>query len=117
MQEKSRKVTEPAELVGVYTTTASKSDAERLATLLIESRLAACVQIEGPIQSVYRWEERIESAEEWRLLVKTPERLTDEVCGALLENHPYEEPEILLFQFHAGSPGYVTWAQQQVLPP
>ena len=114
MSEKTTQLQQPCGLVGIYTTTANKPDADRLARMLIEQHLAACVQVEGPINSTYRWQEQIESAEEWRLLIKTTEPKVQPVTEALLKNHPYDEPEILVFSFVAGSTGYVAWAKQQL---
>ena len=65
------KIIAMSEYIQVATTTDSKQQAEQIAQTLVEQRLAACVQIAGPIQSVYRWQGNIEQAEEWHCTIKT----------------------------------------------
>lgn len=114
MNDQNPQLQNPCDLVGIYTTTGNQADADQLARLLVEKRLAACVQVEGPIRSTYRWQDAIESSEEWRLLIKTSESKAETVNQVLLDSHPYDEPEILCFSFCAGSKGYVAWAKQQL---
>jgi periplasmic divalent cation tolerance protein len=100
--------------IQVVTTTAHQKDAERIARALVDRRLAACVQIEGPLQSCYRWQGQIEIAEEWRCCVKTRSDAYPAVEAAIQEMHPYEEPEIVAMRIIAGSPGYLQWLCEQV---
>jgi periplasmic divalent cation tolerance protein len=93
----------------MQTTFERQVDAERLATALLERRLAACVQIIGPIQSTYRWQGKVETAEEWLCLVKTRRNLYDEVERAIIELHPYQTPEIIAVPIIAGSRAYLDW--------
>ena len=95
------------ETIQVSTTTATKADAERIAAALVERRLAACVQVGGPIRSCYRWQGKIETAEEWLCTAKTTREAYDQVEQAIRELHPYEEPEIIAVPIVAGMP--VTW--------
>ena len=97
------------EFVQVQTTTASEEDARRIARALVEERLAACVQIVGPITSTYWWQGRIESSQEWLCCIKTSQALYASVESTVLNLHPYDEPEILATPVVAGSDGYVKW--------
>lgn len=102
------------EAIQVHTTTATRADAERIAAALVEGRLAACVQIGGPITSSYRWQGAIETAEEWQCAVKTTRAAYARVERAIRELHPYEEPEIIAVPIVAGSSGYLAWLGEQV---
>jgi periplasmic divalent cation tolerance protein len=94
-----------------WTTVATSQDAARLAHGAVEAGLAACVQVEGPVTSYYRWEGKIESAPEYRLLFKLlPEH------GAALEEwvrmrHPYETPEWVVVRAEHVSGKYLSWAR------
>ena len=100
--------------IQVATTTANKSDAERIARALVERRLAACVQISGPITSTYRWQDAIETATEWLCTIKTTDRSYQRVEATIRELHTYDEPEIIALPIVAGSPSYLNWLQDQV---
>jgi periplasmic divalent cation tolerance protein len=98
-----------SEHVQVLTTAGSKAEAQGIASALVERRLAACVQVVGPIESTYRWRGEVERAREWQCLAKTEARLYDEVEAAIRELHSYEEPEVLAIPVLAGSRGYLDW--------
>lgn len=91
------------------TTTDNEEEALNLARLLVEQRLAACVQVVGPVKSVYRWEGEIEQAEEWICLIKTREELFEEMKKLVEANHSYEMPELLSIPIINGSEGYLQW--------
>lgn len=95
--------------VQVLTTAGSKEEAERICDALIEDRLAACVQVAGPLSSTYRWQGEVEREQEWQCLAKTEARLYEEVEAAIRRVHSYEEPEILAIPVLAGSRGYLDW--------
>ncbi len=103
-----------AEYVQVLTTVGSEKEAERIATLLVERRLAACVQIAGPVESHYRWQGEVEVEREWQCLAKTEAGRYGEVEQAIREAHSYEEPEILAIPVLAGSSGYLRWVSDNV---
>lgn len=105
-----------ASYVQVLTTVASEAEAERIASALVELRLAACVQTVGPITSRYRWQGKIEQAEEWQCLAKTEASRYQEVEDAIRELHSYEEPEILAIPVLAGSQGYLSWISESLTP-
>ncbi len=98
-----------AEYLQVLTTVASEEEAERLGAALVERRLAACVQVVGPISSRYRWRGEVETAREWICLAKTEASRYPEVEAAIGELHSYEEPEIVATPIVAGSSGYLAW--------
>ncbi len=102
------------EFIQVFTTTERKEDAERAASVLLERRLAACVQIGGPIMSRYWWKERLETAEEWFCFIKTTRSLYAEVEEELKAVHPYETPEIIALPIVEGNPEYLFWVAESV---
>ena len=98
----------------VLTTAGSKSEAQRIARSLVERRLAACVNVVGPIESVYRWKETVEDGEEWLLLVKTTEAAFRQVHDAIRELHSYALPECVALAVEAGSAPYLAWIEGNV---
>lgn len=98
----------------VLTTAGSKEEAQEIARTLVERRLAACVNLVGPIESIYRWHDEIESAEEWLLLIKTTAAAFEGVRDAIRELHSYELPECVTVAVEAGSVEYLTWIRQNV---
>jgi len=102
------------EYIQVVTTTASREDAERIARVLVEERLAACVQVIGPISSMYRWQGAIETSQEWLCLAKSRRELYDAIEKAIRRAHPYQVPEILAVPVVAGSADYLAWLDQEV---
>jgi periplasmic divalent cation tolerance protein len=103
-----------ADYLQVQTTAGSEKEAERLAAALVERRLAACVQVIGPIASRYRWQGEVERAREWLCLAKTEAERYAEVEAAIRELHSYEEPEIIATPIVAGSSGYLAWLGRNV---
>jgi periplasmic divalent cation tolerance protein len=98
-----------AEYLQVLTTIDSEGAAERLAEALVERRLAACVQVIGPISSRYRWQGKVEHSTEWMCVVKTEAARYAELEAAIRELHSYEEPEVVATAIVAGSAGYLDW--------
>jgi periplasmic divalent cation tolerance protein len=103
-----------SEAIQVSTTTATKEDAQRIAAALVERRLAACVQVGGPITSCYRWQGSVETADEWLCTIKTTRETYEQVERAIRQLHPYDEPEIIALPIVAGSAGYLQWLDRQV---
>ena len=101
-------------VIQIVTTTATQADADKIAAALVEQRLAACVQISGPIRSCYRWQGVVETAEEWRCTIKTAAGLYEQVEQAIRVLHPYQVPEILATPVVAGSHSYLEWLAEQV---
>ncbi len=100
--------------IQVVTTTERKEDAQRIARALVEARLAACVQIVGPITSTYRWKGAIETAEEWQCAAKSRQDLFAQIDEAIRAIHPYEVPEILAVPIAAGSSAYLEWLEAEL---
>ena len=103
-----------AEYVQVLTTAGSEEEAERVSSVLVEGRLAACVQVIGPISSRYHWEGKIEVAREWLCLAKTEAGHYEELEAAIRRAHSYDEPEIVALPVSAGSPGYLDWVSESL---
>ncbi|MEQ8847092.1 divalent-cation tolerance protein CutA [Botrimarina sp.] len=97
----------------VSTTTDSEAAAMRLAKELVERRLAACVQVMGPIKSVYRWQERVETADEWLCTAKTLRVRWDAVRRLIEELHPYDTPEVVAVPIESASAAYGRWLAEQ----
>jgi periplasmic divalent cation tolerance protein len=93
----------------VLTTTETPADAERIARRLVETELAACVQVLPPMISIYRWQGGVERATESLLLVKTRRELYAAVEAEIKANHPYQTPEIIALPVENGSADYLHW--------
>lgn len=104
------------EAIQVTTTVADRADAERIAASLVAKRLAACVQVSGPIESTFRWKGQIETSQEWVCTIKTRLNLYPIVEQALRELHSYDEPEIIAVPIVAGSERYLAWIADAVGP-
>lgn len=94
-----------------WTTVETKNDADRIAVGLVQAGLAACVQIEGPISSVYRWKGQVEKQQEFRLLVKFTEAAAGSVEAWVLSHHPYETPEWVVVRVEHVAEKYLSWAR------
>ncbi len=95
----------------VLTTVEDKGEAENIAKKAVEARLAACVQIYGPITSIYRWKGRVEEAEEWVCLFKTKATIYEELEEFLVKEHPYKVPEIIALPISKGFKQYLKWVE------
>ena len=93
----------------VLTTTGSQEEARRIAHALVERRLAACVNIVPQIESIYRWEGKVETSTECLLLIKTQADLFERVRDAVKELHSYDLPECVMLELAAGSKEYLDW--------
>lgn len=85
------------------------ASARTLASTLIEQRLAACVNILAPCQSVYRWNNMVETAQEIPLLIKTTRTRYPALEDSIRAHHPYELPEIIAVPINRGLPDYLNW--------
>jgi periplasmic divalent cation tolerance protein len=100
--------------IQVMTATDKREDAERIARSLVEMRLAGCVQIVGPVTSIYRWKGKIETAGEWLCLIKSREDHFGAIEEAIRSLHPYETPEIIALPIAAGSRNYLDWLRNEL---
>src|SRR5476651_740910 len=96
----------------VVTNLPDRESAEKLAALLIERRLAACVNILAPCASVYRWQGEIQHDEE-HPLIKTVHHRYAELEASIRANHPYELPEIIAVRIAEGLPAYLQWVESE----
>ena len=97
----------------VITSLPDRESAEKLAALLVEQRLAACVNILAPCTSVYRWQGKIQHDEEHPLLIKTVQDRYAELETSIRANHPYELPEIIAVPVIHGLPAYLQWVESE----
>ncbi|WP_438948383.1 divalent-cation tolerance protein CutA [Streptomyces mirabilis] len=99
----------------VLTTTDAPEKAEALARGAVEARAAACAQISGPVTSVYRWKEVVETASEWQVLFKTTGARYDALEAYLLAAHDYDTPEIIATPVVRGSADYLRWVEEETV--
>jgi len=98
----------------VLSTAGSQEEARKIAHALVERRLAACVNIVGPIESVYRWKGAVESAPEHLLVIKTTAAAFPRVRDAIREMHSYELPECVMVAIEDGDQEYMRWIGESV---
>lgn len=100
----------------VLTNLPDRPSAERLARSLVEARLAACINILAPCDSVYEWNGKLEHAQEHPMLIKTARDRYAPLEAAIRAGHPYELPEIIAVPLAAGLPAYLGWVLAQTRP-
>jgi periplasmic divalent cation tolerance protein len=97
----------------VITTLDNRDVLDRLAYELISRRQAACVQISGPVTSIFRWNHEIETAEEWLCIIKTHQSRYDAVEATIRELHTYQVPEIIAVPIVACGASYLAWIKEE----
>lgn len=97
----------------VITNLPDAESARALAARLVEQRLAACVNVLSPCHSLYRWQGKIEEAEEVPLLIKTSATCYAALEATIRTHHPYELPEIVAVRIEKGLPGYLAWLAKE----
>jgi periplasmic divalent cation tolerance protein len=105
-----------ARYLQVQTTTDSRAEAMELAHDAVEARLAACAQVAGPIASTYWWDDSLERAEEWLIMLKLPADRFQALADFLAERHSYDEPEIIATPIVTGSRAYLSWIEEETRP-
>lgn len=98
----------------VYVTVGSSDEGNRLAHILVEERLAACVNRIRPVRSVYRWQGKIEQSDEELLIIKTKRELFDRLKKRVEGLHSYSVPEIIALPILEGSEGYLKWMEEEI---
>ncbi len=98
-----------SELIEVVTTTETRKDAEKIAELLVRGKMAACAQVSGPVKSLYWWEGRLESSEEWVCTAKTIRIKYEETEREIRRVHPYEVPQIIALPITGALEEYAAW--------
>ncbi len=104
---------DPRDAVVALSTAPDVATGERLATVLVEERLAACVNVVPGLASIYRWKGRVERASEVLCILKTRRPLLAQVARRLAELHPYEVPELLVLPVGGGTRTYLAWLREE----
>ncbi len=102
--------------VVILVTVASQEEGRRIARHLVEAKLAACVNLTSPIESIYRWEGKVAVEQECQLFIKTTRALFAEIRSAILKLHSYQTPEVICLPIVDGSPEYLQWVSDCVNP-
>lgn len=97
----------------IYSTVPDTLLGKRIAHILVEEKLAACVNLSAPGLSIYLWENEVEGTEEITLTIKTTEARQKECIQKIVELHPYDMPEIIVLPIMGGHTPYLYWIQQQ----
>ncbi|MGQ9607012.1 MAG: divalent-cation tolerance protein CutA [Thermogutta sp.] len=105
-----------SQFLQVFVTVPTADLGNTIAFQSVEERLAACVQVIGPVRSVYRWEGKTESSEEWLLVLKTDAAAWPKLREKIAAAHPYEVPEILALPISDGHPPYLRWLADSLSP-
>jgi periplasmic divalent cation tolerance protein len=100
----------------VITNLPDRAAAEKLADVLVEKRVAACINILAPCRSVYRWQGAVQHEEEHPVLVKTTLQAYPELEAQIRAHHPYELPEIVAVPIERGLPAYLDWVAAETAP-
>ena len=100
-------------LVQLLTTVASREAATELAREAVEAGVAACVQVLGPLVSVYRWRGSLEETEEFLCLMKTPEEALERLVAFVRDRHGYETPELTALRSMYVDDAYLQWARTE----
>ncbi len=95
--------------ISVYIVTADMAEAERIAEVLVDERLAACVNILGGVRSVYRWQDAVERADEIAMIAKTKQVLFEPLAARVRALHSYDTPAIVAWPIVAGDSAYLDW--------
>ena len=98
----------------IISTAGSREEASGIANALVEEKLAACVNIVGPIESIYRWQGKVENAQEFLMLVKTTSARSRAVIARIRELHSYELPEAIELDIGNGAADYLKWIAESV---
>jgi periplasmic divalent cation tolerance protein len=98
----------------VFSTCDSQEKADALARHLVEAHVAACVNIIPGARSVYRWQGKIENAEEWVLIIKSRRDLFEKLREAIAKMHSYEVPEVVALPVVDGSDAYLAWLDREL---
>lgn len=93
----------------VFVTTASKREAQRIVQTLLEQRLIACANTLGPVESRFWWQDKIDRAKEFLVLMKSDQKLFHKLSKAVKETHSYDVPEIVAVPIEAGYKPYLEW--------
>lgn len=93
----------------IYVTAGSHEEALKIARALVDEKLAACANVLGQAHSIYRWQGKVEEAQEVVLIAKTRRDLADKVLARIKALHSYDEPCAVAYDMAGGLPGYLSW--------
>jgi periplasmic divalent cation tolerance protein len=96
----------------VLVTCGSEDEALKIANILVEDHLAACVNLVAPIRSIYRWEGKMWDEREWLLIIKTQKQRFEELEKEVKSLHSYSVPEIISLPISGGSSSYLKWIKE-----
>ena len=99
----------------ILTTASTKIEADQIANKLVQEKLAACVNIITNIQSIYRWEGKINTDSEFLLIIKTMKSAENKVIQCIKKHHSYDTPEIISFPITGGDKRYLNWIYDSVV--
>jgi periplasmic divalent cation tolerance protein len=100
---------DPPACCQITTTLPDRPAADRIAAAVVDERLAACAQVSGPIESTYRWQDKVERATEWYCHMKTTLARAPDLQARIRELHPYDVPEIVVVALAGGDGEYLRW--------
>lgn len=103
-----------SDAVVIFCTCGNEDEAHRIARDLVESRLAACVNVLPSIESVYRWQDQLETSQEVLLIIKSTAERFRELQQRIIHLHSYETPEIIALPVTAGSDKYLAWIHESL---
>ena len=103
-----------SDFIQVFITINDREKAKEIAEMLLNKRVAACVQIIGPATSLYRWEGSIVEDGEWLMIAKSSKELYDELEKLVKQVHVYEVPEILAVRVEKGNGDYLNWLGREL---
>ncbi len=104
-----------ADIIIVITTTDSREEAQRIARVMVEKRLAACAQVSGPIESHFHWDNKIDKAEEWQCKLKTVQKKYQELESAIVEMHSYEVPQVVAVPVTMAFRAFAQWVHEETV--
>ena len=99
-------------MIVIYTTFSSEEDARRIGRLIIEERVAACVNIFGGMRSIYHWQGQVEESDETAMIVKTRKSLKAEALELISANHPYSVPALIVLEPDHVAASYEAWLKE-----
>jgi periplasmic divalent cation tolerance protein len=103
--------------VVILVTSPNRRECRKIARHLVKARLAACVNITQPIESIYRWQGKVEDEKELLLVIKSTRDLFPEIRRAILTLHTYKVPEVICLPIVDGSQAYLDWLGESVKQP
>lgn len=102
-----------ASMIYIFWTCKNQEEARKIVHGLLDQRLIACASILPEVESIFRWDGKIEDVKESKVILKTQKRHFDPICGYIVENGSYEVPEILQVDVPYGNPRYLAWVDSE----